>query len=147
MGRLELITDPKKLKAKSKKVSIWKGFKVAKKLVNFIIGSDIKCVGLAAPQLAINQRVFILMDKENYAAFINPRIIEVGAIEEEAVERCLSIPGRAFKVKRPTSIIVKDAVRTKPFELTGISARAWLHEYDHLRGVLISDIGEEVAEE
>ncbi len=145
--RMELITDPSKLRAKARKVSKWSGMRLAKKLMQFLVYNDISCIGFAAPQAGINDRVFVLRDKAHYAAFVNPRIVEIGPQEREEVEGCLSIPGRLFVVKRPTTIVVKDAIRTKPFELEGISARAWLHELDHLNGKLISDIGVEVNPE
>lgn len=144
-NRLMLVTDLSILRGKAKRVSKWRGFKTAKKLMSYIVSNNIQCIGLAAPQLNIHERVFVLWDNKNYAAFINPKIIEIGVSEAESAESCLSIPGKSFMVKRPTTIIVKDAVRTKPFELEGISARAWLHEFDHLNGRLISDIGIEVS--
>ena len=51
-----------------------------------------------------------------------------------------------YKIKRTTSITVKDIVRTKPYELESWTARAWLHEFDHLNGKLISDEGTLVEE-
>ena len=145
--RLEIVTDTSKLKIKSKKVSKWAGERLGMKLIKFIAWQNIECIGLAAGQLGINERVFVLFDNKEYAIFINPRIVEIGPMEDTQIEGCLSIPGRRFTVKRPTSITVKDAVRIRPFELSGWTARAWLHELDHLNGRLISDIGEEVTEE
>lgn len=144
--RLEIITDPKLLCAKAQKVSKWSGDRLGHKLIKFIAFNGVECVGLAAPQVGINKRVFILFDGKEYAIFINPRIVEIGPMEATEIEGCLSIPGKQYRVTRPTSVMVKDAVRTKPFELTGWTARAWLHELDHLNGKLISDIGEEVTE-
>lgn len=142
--RLEIVTDVKQLHQKSRKCAKWKGERIGMKLIKFIAHNDVQCYGIAAPQLGINERVFVLFDGKEFAIFINARVLEVGPIEEDGVESCLSIPGKSFKVKRPTSITVKDAVRTKPFELTGLTARIFLHELHHLQGILISDIGEEV---
>lgn len=139
--RTEVITDLKALRAKAQKVSKWAGDRLGHKLVKFIAFKGLSCYGLAAPQIGINKRVFVLFDGKEFAIFINPRVISTGPIEEDGVEACLSIPGKSYKVKRPTSIIVKDAVRITPFELTGLTARVWLHELGHLNGVLISDIG------
>lgn len=144
IDRLEITTDVPLLRRRSKKISKWGGERTGKKILKFIGTKGITCVGLAASQLGIYERVFILIDKEEAAIFVNPRIVSIGALEDEQVEGCLSMPGRHYKVKRPTSITVKDAVRTKPFELEGWVARAWLHELDHLNGRLISDIGVEV---
>ena len=145
--RMKIITDEQKLRGNAKKTNKHKGIRVGMKLIKFIAANDIKCIGLAAPQVGISERVFVLFDGSEFAIFVNPRITQVGAMEEENIEGCLSLPGRQFKVTRPTSVFVKDAVRTKPFELTGLTARAWLHELDHLKGKLISDIGEEVFDE
>jgi peptide deformylase len=145
--RLEVTTDTQVLKRKCQKVSKWSGIRIGTKLIKFISWREIECVGLAAPQLEIFKRVFVLHDGKEFAIFVNPRIVETGVVEEEQVEGCLSLPGKKYKVKRPTNIVVKDAVRTTPFELDGWSARAWLHEFDHLNGRLISDIGEEVIDD
>lgn len=145
--RLEIVTDEKQLRAKCKKVSKWSGERTGMKLVKYIAWKGIDCVGLSAPQLGMMERVFVMHDGKEFAIFVNPRIIEVGPIEDEQIEGCISVPGMQFKVKRPTTILVKDAVRIKPFELSGWSARVYLHELDHLNGRLISDIGEEVSEE
>lgn len=142
--RLELITDPKILARKAKKIGKWAGLRVGEKMMKFIVNKGLDCVGLSAPQLDIDKRVFVMFDKKDFAIFVNPRIVEIGPMEAEDIEGCLSIPGRKFKVKRPTSVIIKDAIRTQPVELTDWSARVWLHELDHLNGILISDIGVEV---
>ena len=144
IDRLTIITDEQLLRRRSKKISKWRGGRIGRQLLKFIGAKGIVCIGLAASQVGIYERVFIVIDKEEAAIFVNPRVVEIGAMEEEQVEGCLSIPGKHYKVMRPTSIMVKDAVRTKPFELTGWMARAWLHELDHLNGRLISDVGTEV---
>ncbi len=147
IDRLDIITDEKLLRQKSRKLSKWAGERLGMKLIKYIAFKNIECIGLAAPQLGVNERVFVLFDGTEYAIFINPRIVEVGPMEDIQVEGCISIPGKRFSVKRPTSIVVKDAVRTQPFELSGWTARAWLHELGHLNGILISDIGTEATEE
>jgi len=147
VNRLSVVTDKSLLARKAKKVSKWAGERLGMKLIKFIASEGIECLGLAAPQVNIHERVFILFDGKQFAIFINPRIVSVGPMEDEEIEGCISIPGHQYKVRRPTTIVVKDAIRTKPFELSGWTARAWLHELDHLNGTLISDIGEEVVEE
>ncbi len=144
--RLEIETNAKKLCGKSQKISRWAGYRLGMKLIKFIADNKISCIGLAAPQLGIFKRVFVLYDGNEYAMFINPKLIERGTMEDEQIEGCLSIPDEQYKIKRPTSITVKDIVRTKPFDLEGWTARAWLHEFDHLNGKLISDKGTLVDE-
>jgi len=144
--RLELVKDKKTLQIKSKKVSKWSGERIGMKLIKFISSNEIQCFGLAAPQIGVHKRVFVMFDGINFAIFVNPKVLEIGPILEEATEGCLSLPGETYRIQRPTSIIVKDAVRTAPLELNGITARVWLHELDHLDGKLISDIGIKVVE-
>lgn len=144
--RLEIETNAKNLRRKSQKISRWAGYRLGMKLIKFIENNDIKCIGLAAPQLGIFKRVFVLYDGKEYAMFINPKLVERGTMEDEQIEGCISIPDEQYKIKRTTSITVKDIVRTKPYELEGWTARAWLHEFDHLNGKLISDKGTLVEE-
>lgn len=103
-------------------------------------------VGLAAPQVGLSQRLFVVdvADEEGERvkrAFVNPVIVErAGTIVAE--EGCLSIPGIRADVKRAARIVV-EATDEKgvPFRLTaeGLLARAVQHETDHLDGVLFVD--------
>ncbi len=105
-------------------------------------------VGLAAPQIGVNYRVFVIdvsTNKEplNPIVFINPKIIKKsGAVI--AQEGCISFPEAYTDVKRYKNIMVKalDA-KGKPFVLEAndgsLLARAIQHEYDHLDGILFID--------
>jgi peptide deformylase len=103
-------------------------------------------IGLAAPQVGVSQRVFIL-DVEDAdgqhlkRAFINPVIREKsGSMVGE--EGCLSIPGLYADVKRHARVVFEALDETgAPFrvEATGLLARALQHELDHLDGVLFID--------
>ena len=59
LERLEIITDLQKLRQRSKKVSKYKADRIGMKLINFIAYNDIACIGLAAPQVGIFERVFV----------------------------------------------------------------------------------------
>jgi peptide deformylase len=109
-------------------------------------------IGLAAPQIGINKRIFILdlgdndeieRPKDFYPLFIvNPNILEKSENLVERVEGCLSIPGIRVKVKRPEWIRASyiDYNNNKQvIEAKGWLARAFLHELDHLNGVLAID--------
>ena len=102
-------------------------------------------LGLAAPQIGVPKRVIIVMEpgeeERGFLALINPEI--VSACGEEMVEEgCLSVPGIYEKVKRPQSVVVsgldRDGNEVK-VEATGMLARAFCHEIDHLNGVLFVD--------
>lgn len=103
-------------------------------------------LGLAAPQVGISARLFIVdlsaVDlTEEVRVFINPEIIETwGQVSLE--EGCLSFPGIFQRVTRPEEVKVKATdINGNEFtlEASGILARAILHENDHLEGKLFID--------
>ncbi len=105
-------------------------------------------VGLAAPQIGVNYRVFVIdasTDKEPLPpmVFINPKIIKKsGAII--AQEGCLSFPEAFTDVKRYKNVTVKATdIHGKTFVLEAtdgsLLARAIQHEFDHLEGILFID--------
>ncbi len=98
-------------------------------------------VGLAAPQVGVLRRIAVVEYEERYYELINPKIVDFSgeAIEEEG---CLSIPGVRGRVKRPDSVTAQFMDRhgrKKKLTVTGIAARAFCHEIDHLDGVLFVD--------
>jgi peptide deformylase len=98
-------------------------------------------VGLAAPQVGVLRRIAIVEFDEKFYELINPRILKAAGelIEEEG---CLSVPGVRGKVKRPETITVVYTDRTGKRlkqEITGLMARVFCHEIDHLDGVLFVD--------
>lgn len=98
-------------------------------------------VGLAAPQVGVSKRVFVAEVEEKLHVLIDPQIIRrVG--EEVATEACLSIPGVAADVPRATSVTVKGKSRRGrgvTVGASGLLARVFQHEIDHLDGVLFLD--------
>ncbi len=102
-----------------------------------------KGLGLSAVQIGVLKRVFIIdlsaIDiTETLRVFINPEIIETED-EVEMEEGCLSFPGIYQKIVRPAKVKVKATdLEGHEFvlEAGGLAARAVLHEYDHLEGVL-----------
>lgn len=98
-------------------------------------------VGLAAPQVGILKRLFVIDIGEGPLVFINPEIIETSGkqIDEEG---CLSLPGKMEEVMRPNYVRAR-ALNEKgeEFEIEAeeLLARAILHEYDHLNGTLFID--------
>lgn len=104
-------------------------------------------VGLAAPQIGVSKRIFIIDvatgddQPSDLRVFINPEIIElVGTLIFE--EGCLSFPGVHEEVKRAERVIVRAQDITGAFfelEADGLLAVAIQHENDHLNGELMID--------
>lgn len=95
-------------------------------------------VGLAAPQVGIKKRIFIMGNFIKLVACINPKIVSLSDERENDLEGCLSFPDLFMKVKRPTTAVVQYNTISGELverELTGFECRVFLHEYDHLIGV------------
>lgn len=102
-------------------------------------------MGLAAPQVGWNARVFVMnitKDIEQQLVFINPVVVQYGDISEERIEGCLSIPGKMGLVRRPkfVKIIAQDINGNEfVFEDDDWGSRCAQHELDHLDGILLID--------
>ncbi len=108
-------------------------------------------VGLAAVQVGILKRIFVIEIDDQYLEFINPEIISVEDAQVNQ-EGCLSVPGKAGYVERPYKVTMKALNRKgEEFVITGedFLAVAMCHEYDHLDGTLYIDkmLTEEELEE
>ncbi len=110
-------------------------------------------LGLAAPQIGVLQRVFIVemlpeVDEDGNEiapgksyVLVNPEIVKMRG-EEEVEEGCLSVPGYRGLVKRATWIVIKGQnLRGKRvrFRAEDLLAQAFQHELDHLDGILYLD--------
>lgn len=100
-------------------------------------------VGLAAPQVGVLRRVVVIeTPDEGLIELINPKIIAFAG-EQESEEGCLSVPGRWGVTKRPMHVTVRALNRKgKTVEIngSGLLAKAFCHEIDHLDGKLYIDI-------
>lgn len=97
--------------------------------------------GLAAPQVGVLRRIFIVDFDGEYVEFINPKILSESG-EQYGVEGCLSVAGKWGDVKRPTTVVLEYQDRFgKKHKLTArdFHAKAISHENDHLNGVLYVD--------
>lgn len=94
-------------------------------------------VGLSAPQIGINKRIFIMGNQDLLVACINPEIISSeGNIKE--LEGCLSFPNLWLHVNRAKKILAKYYQvdnTVKEAELSGLMGRVYQHELDHLNGI------------
>jgi peptide deformylase len=111
-----------------------------------------KGIGLAAPQVHHSLAIMLVCipkydEDENplpspTSVFINPKLIEVSSKTWTHSEGCLSIPGLYEGVERPVALVAEVTTmegKTEQIELNGWEARAFLHENDHLNGVLFFD--------
>lgn len=102
---------------------------------------DADGAGLAAPQVGVLRRVVVVDVGDGVIELINPEITGAEG-EQQNVEGCLSIPGQYGITKRPETVTVRAFDRHgKAFTVTGsgLKARAFCHEIDHLDGVLFTD--------
>jgi peptide deformylase len=103
-------------------------------------------IGLAAPQVDVPLRVLVVdvsvgQDPQSLIVLINPEFVERDGMQLEE-EGCLSVPGFAATVVRPARVVVRGLDRSGTMvqhEGTGLLARAFQHEMDHLEGTLFVD--------
>jgi len=110
-------------------------------------------VGLAAPQVAVSQRVLVVEyapepddgrepEPPKLYRVVNPEIVKASEDMVTGVEGCLSIPGYTGDVPRHTAVTVKGFnLQGKPVRIKaeGWLARIFQHEIDHLDGILFID--------
>lgn len=105
--------------------------------------------GLAAPQVGVLRRIVVIETPESgLLELINPKIIASDG-EQIEYEGCLSVPGQSGKTHRPMNVTVKALNRHgRSIEISGsgLLARAFCHELDHLDGKLYVDIATDIEE-
>jgi peptide deformylase len=95
-------------------------------------------IGLAATQIGFNERIFLMKPDKHVQVIVNPVVLNVNNISLK-LEGCLSFPGVQAFILRANTIFVKYFdidMNVYEKELVGIAAHVFLHEYDHLNGVL-----------
>jgi peptide deformylase len=103
-------------------------------------------IGLAAPQVGVGVRIFVCdtsvgRNAGDLMTFINPAFVERDGMQLEE-EGCLSVPGFNATVARPVRAVLKGLNRDGEeytVEATGLLARCFQHEMDHLDGTLFVD--------
>jgi len=104
-------------------------------------------IGLSANQCGFKHRVFVMGANDDYVAFFNPTLLESND-EAHMLEGCLSFPLLGLRITRPKEIVVKYQDFTGEFHVrkfNGISARCFLHELDHMNGILYTDLAKPLA--
>ena len=104
-------------------------------------------VGLAAPQVGVLRRIVVIeTPNEGLFELINPKIIDFAG-EQRSEEGCLSVPGKYGITVRPMHVTVRALNRKgESIEVngSGLLAKAFCHEIDHLDGKLYTDIAEKI---
>ena len=103
-------------------------------------------IGLAATQVGIPQRIFVVdvsggREAADLLVFVNPEFVERDGMQLEE-EGCLSVPGFNATVARPSKVVLSGLDRDgqeQTVEASGLLARAFQHEMDHLDGTLFVD--------
>ncbi len=98
--------------------------------------------GLAAPQIGVSARVFTYDVQDAEGHLVNPVILEASDEEDEGEEGCLSVPGLAYPLRRSHRVLATGfTVHGEPVTIEGseVLARCFLHETDHLDGVIFVD--------
>lgn len=106
-------------------------------------------VGLAAPQIGYNRRIFVINFNGDIRTFINPVITEAKGLTLNR-EGCLSLPGKEYLRPRNTEISVfyqTPLGKIESRKLIGLAACVFQHELDHLDGITLADIGLEIDEQ
>lgn len=119
--------------------------KLEKEMIELML--SFKGIGLAANQIGLLKRVLAIklqkhQDIVEPFAMFNPSIVNTSEQQQDGQEGCLSFPDLWLDVKRPQSVDVeyfdkqgKQCIIT----LTGIDARCFLHELDHLNGIVFTE--------
>jgi len=115
---------------------------LVKKMTEIMLSN--KGIGLAAPQVGVPLRLFIISlegSRENVKVYINPTVTPSGELDE-AEEGCLSVPGiytkiHRYKICKVTAIDLDGNEFTE--EAEGLYARCLQHESDHIEGMTITD--------
>lgn len=165
MALLDIITPQNPvLRKKAVKVTDFKSSKF-QQLIDDMVETmiDAPGVGLAAPQVAVSQRLIVVRlpdateeDIEEYGdqagvvyAVANPKIIKSSKDMVSGVEGCLSLPGLLGEVDRHESVVITGQDRHgKNWRLKakGWLARVFQHEINHLDGILFTDLTDKVWE-
>lgn len=106
-------------------------------------------IGIAAPQVGVSLQVAIINAKDGAFPIINPAVTKTSKRTETSEEGCLSIPGVFGLVTRPSKISVTYetiAGERVTQEASGLMARVFQHEIDHLNGILFIQRAKRITE-
>ena len=104
--------------------------------------------GLSANQCGFEYRVFVMGTGDHYIAYFNPKIIGVDEENIHMAEACLSFPMLSLSITRPKSVEIEyqDYLGEKhTTKFTGLTARCFLHELDHMNGIMYTERAKPLA--
>lgn len=100
-------------------------------------------VGLSANQVGLDLRIFVAEHRNNFFAVVNPTIVKFSKETEFMEEGCLSVPGIFVEKERALFVTLEgfdpNGKKLK-LKASGVLARIFQHETDHLNGKLIADL-------
>lgn len=136
-----IITDQTVLTQKCLDLNVLEQEDLFKRL-EAIVTNHRNAAGLAAPQIGVLKRAFVVNYQGQIYRFSNS-IIEEGKYPDWKIEGCLSIPNREFRVQRFNRIRVTDDINgTKEYK--NMLAQIIQHEHDHTQGITLIQSGEEI---
>jgi peptide deformylase len=135
-----IIEDKDKLRVVCESVESDEGLRIGELLIQELRKHS-SGIGLAAPQIGINKRVFALRDKEEgFKIFLNPSVVRKQDPYLNKFEACLSFPGKFSDTIRYKQVSLSSY--NGQVELNALPALVAQHECDHLDGVLMFDRAE-----
>lgn len=102
-------------------------------------------IGLSANQVGVAARMFVMGHRdypESAQAFFNPMVVATVDVVEDMEEGCLSFPGIYVNIKRPKKILARwqnSQGEWQESEFDGYNCKCFLHELDHLEGIVFQD--------
>lgn len=147
----EIITDLEKLNDRCDEIDTRKENNEMREIILALkdtLRNNKDGVGLAAPQIGYNKRIFVINFNGDLRTFINPIITQAKGLTLSR-EGCLSLPGKTFIRPRNTEINVLYQTplgKSESRKLVGLAANVFQHELDHLDGITLVDIGLEIDE-
>jgi peptide deformylase len=99
-------------------------------------------IGLSANQCGVFERIFVLGSNDAVWACINPKIINASPDLIREKEGCLSFPGLALAVERPSWVeaeFINEECKLVQMRFEGLTARCFQHELDHMNGIKFTD--------
>ena len=103
---------------------------------------EFKRIGLAAPQVGLDYRMFLIGDPEQALACFNPKVLRTSEELVYNTEGCLTFPGLFLKIGRPKEVVAEFTDlqgKEQTMTFTDIMARCYCHELEHLNGILYTD--------
>lgn len=147
----EIITDLEKLNDRCDEIDTRKENNEMREIILALkdtLRNNKDGVGLAAPQIGYNKRIFVINFNGDLRTFINPIITQAKGLTLSR-EGCLSLPGKTFIRPRNTEINVLYQTplgKSESRKFVGLAANVFQHELDHLDGITLVDIGLEIDE-